>query len=947
MEPTPATPPTETPSTGVDESFSDFAPGSDRRGSPRVLPVIVQPVVPETTGALPSEATATVPRPGTGTIRVIDTAGIAELNFNFPSSDVHIAALDVDLVMVFADNSKLILPNLAVGLLGSNPPKLNFLGKAVTAQAVVAAIGQVTLADATPSIHFSSYDFLPKKPSGPVTGDRENATGQDGIGSGDAPVPPQPIVSGGKFDRQSSETETKTGDFQTPPVREVTAGSVSSGAGATAISNPSVVSPNTANLEEALKSASFAFDSVVSARLLQSVGFTPVDNQFKGATGSAAANADKDASFAAQTTQEVLTGSASADEIWGDNPDTYPAGYAGRTIEITLPSAGVTASTVTISGVPSDFTIIGANFIGGGIYEMAVDKTAANTFTFKVAYKIPVDGTSKDANGFYIGSLFTMNFKFTGVNSKGNTGTVTASAMIGVRDVTQASDQVSTDATTGKLMIGLSKLPTGNIIDGKEGDDTVHAAAGADIIDGGTGHNRVVYDRSNGAVSVDLAAGKGYKNFATDDTYVNIQDVVGSDYDDTLVGDANDNIFIGGKGTDSIDGGGGINTASYASSSASVTVDLLNGSGSGGDAAGDVLKNIRAVIGSEKNDLLIAGTQNATLNGGLGDDTIVSGQGADSLVGGEDTDTNNTLDYRNSNAGVNVNLATGSVSGGDAAGDTFRNFRNLKGSSYNDTLIGDANANVVSGGAGDDLIVVSGGKDSIDGGAGDSDTIDYSEYNIGRGLQLSLTGSETTESYFPALKDQIVNVENVIGTRFGDSISGDAKNDTLIGGGGSDSLVGGMGNDRLQLDWSSINLSRLDGGAGSDTVSFAGSASSMSLSGSSFSNVLSNAEYLDFSGTSGTVNLSLGGDDIQKILTGSSSTSANAGVLDLKFDTSGDSLTLLGNSNYSFWQSSDKNVTTGHITDGSNFSITSGTNSYIYVFDASHQTLLATIHYQV
>jgi Ca2+-binding RTX toxin-like protein len=877
MEPTPSA----TPSTGVDESFPEFASGSDRQGAPRVLPVIVQPVVPETTGALPSQATATVPRPSEGTIRVIDTAGIAELNFNFPSSDVHIAALDVDLVMVFADNSKLILPNLAVGLLGANPPKLNFLGKAVAAQAVVAAIGQVTLSDATPSIHFSSADFLPKKPSGTVTGEQDRATGQDGIGGGEQPQPPQPILSGGKFDRQSSEAETKTGDFQTPPVREVTAGSVSSGTSNSAITNPSVVNTGNAALEDALKSASFAFDSVISARLLQTVGITNNSgNQIKGATGSAAANADKDASFAAQTTAESLTGSSSDDEIWGDNPDTYPAGYAGRTIEITLPSAGVTASTVTISGVPSDFKIIGANYIGGGIYEMAVDKTTANTFTLKVAYKIPVDGTSKDANGFYAGSLFTMNFKFTGVNSKGNTGTVTASAMIGVRDVTQASDQVSTDTTTGKLMIGLSKLPNGNIINGNGGDDTIHAAAGADIIDGGAGHNRVVYDQSNGAVSVDLAVGKGYKNFASGDTYVNIQDVAGSDYNDTLIGDANDNVFLGGKGADSIDGGGGINTASYATSSIAVTVDLLNSSASGGDATGDVLTNIQAIIGSDYNDLLIAGVENATLIGGLGNDTLSGGIGNDSLDGGAGTGDVLDYSYYTGTNGLTVSIANISSSstwssitaatGSDV--DTVRNFEGIIGGAGNDCFTGDSNANYLGGSAGDD---------------------------------------------------------------------------TLIGGGGADTLVGGLGNDRLQLDWSNINLSRLDGGAGSDTISFANSTSNVSLSGSSFSNVLSNAEYLDFSGTSGTVNLQLGGDDIQKILTGSSSTSANAGVLDLKFDTSGDSLTLLGNSNYSFWQSSDKNVTTGQIADGSNFSITSGTNSYIYVFDASHQTLLATLHYQV
>ena len=1019
--------PQSTPSTGTDETFADFSSGGERKLTPGVLPVIVQPVVPETTGAIASQAIATVPRPAEGTIRVIDTAGIAELNFNFKPSEVHIAALDVDLVMVFADNSKLILPNLAVGLLGANPPKLNFLGKPVAAQAVVAAISQVTLADATPSIHLASADFLPKKPKGPTNGDEENATGHDGLGNGEPPVPPQPIVSGGKFDKQAQNSETKTGDFTTPPVKEVPAGSLSVASSNSATSNPSVVNSNTTKLEDALKVASFAFDTLISARLLQTVGVSTEGNQIKGSTGSV--GSDKDASFAVQTEKEVLTGSASGDEIWGDNPAYYPAGTAGRTVEFTLPAAGVTASSVMISNVPSYFKILNAAYIGGGVYEMLVDTTTANTFTLNVAYEIPLEGTGVDSRGFYDGSLFTMNFKFTAKNTLGQTGTLTSSIQIGIRDVEKDGDQIVYDSTTGKPLLGLSKLPTGNIINGNGGDDTIHAAAGADIIDGGEGHNRVVYDMSKGAVSVDLTAGKGYKNFATGDTYVNVQDVVGSDYDDTLIGDGNNNLLIGGKGADSIDGQGGVNTVSYASSNLAVTVDLLNSSGSGGDAAGDRLSNIEVVLGSNNGDLLIGGLQDATLNGGLGDDTIVSGKGADSLVGGEGDDVNNTLDYRNSSAGVSVNLATGAASGGDAAGDSFRNFRNLSGSSQNDTLIGDANANVLSGGAGNDTLDGGAGMDVLDysyytgtngltvnianissssiwssitavsgsdvdtvrnfegiiggagndsfwgdsnnnylaGGAGNdsftdgngNDTIDGGTgidtlYISGNGnsfsINMSGTGPYTLWSGNPANVKSVTNIENIVFSVGNDTFVGDANansvdggsgNDSLIGGGGADTLFGGAGNDLLQLDWSSINLSKLDGGLNNDTVSFAGSTANISLSGTTLSSVISNAEYLDFSGTSGTATVSLGGDDIQKILTGSSSLSANAGVLDVKFDTSGDSLALSANANYSYWNAANNTQLTGTIS----LSGLSSTGTDILVYDSSHSTLLATLHY--
>jgi len=183
----------------------------------------------------------------------------------------------------------------------------------------------------------------------------------------------------------------------------------------------------------------------------------------------------------------------------------------------------------------------------------------------------------------------------------------------------------------------------------------------------------------------------------------------------------------------------------------------------------------------------------------------------------------------------------------------------------------------------------------------------------------------------------------VISNDLDNVITSGSGNDTLVGGGGADSLFGGAGNDLLRLDWSSINY-RLDGGAGTDTINLGGT-SNATLSGSSFSNLLSNAEFLDFSGTSGAVSLSLGGDDIQKILTGSTSSSSNAGLLDVKFASSGDSLSLLSNGNYSYWNSSDVNATTGQIANGTDYSITNGTNSYVYVFDTKHTTLLATLYF--
>ncbi|MEI6573176.1 MAG: hypothetical protein WCO61_06505 [Alphaproteobacteria bacterium] len=815
--------PKTSPSTGVDETFPDFASGSDRTNVPRVLPVIVQPVVPETTGAIASQAIASVPRPSEGTIRVIDTAGLAEINFNFAPSDVHIAALDVDLVMVFSDSSKLILPNLAVGLLGANPPKLNFLGKAVAAQSVIAAISQVTLADATPSVHFSSSDFLPKKPSGPVKGEHENATGQDGIGSGDPPVPPQPIVSGGKYDNRANETQTKTGDFQSPPVREVTAGAVTSGSSNNAISNPSVVTP-TKSIDENPTKSSFAFDATVTGQLFQTVGTAKSGNLIKGATGTGAA--DSNADYAVQNTKEVLTGSATGDEIWGEDPTDYPAGMAGRSLQITLPSSSVTVSKVVVTA-PDGVKIIGAISKGGNDYQL--DVGPGNTFTMKLVYKLPTETTTKDSDGFYTGFKYLFAFEFSGVNTKGEKGTVTASATVGIRDVTSAAEQIGLDPNTGKLMVSLSRDPTGNIVNAGDGNDTVHGAAGADCIDGGDGRDRVVYDLSSDAVSVNLATGTGAKGFARGDTYINIEDVIGSDYNDTLIGNSDDNLLSGGKGDDSLVGGAGRNTlvgsagadtldgtdgsfdlADYSASSTGVTVDLINGTGSGGDAAGDRLINIEAVIGTAQSDLLIAGVSGSSIFGGDGNDTIDAGGTSNStLVGGGG---DNRLDYSQSSVSVSVSLAAGQ----DSKGNQFSNFKNIGGSTHDDTLTGDNGDNIVSGSGGNDLLIMSGGNDTLDGGTGDSDTIDYSSYNGVGGLELTLKGSTIANLSLNAdIKDKVVNVENVIGTKNDDRISGDSNANSLQGGDGADTLSGNDGDDSLS---GGLGADCLSGGTGNDTL---------------------------------------------------------------------------------------------------------------------------------
>jgi Ca2+-binding RTX toxin-like protein len=183
---------------------------------------------------------------------------------------------------------------------------------------------------------------------------------------------------------------------------------------------------------------------------------------------------------------------------------------------------------------------------------------------------------------------------------------------------------------------------------------------------------------------------------------------------DILGGFDGNDLVEGGAGSDQMQGGNGKDMLSYKHSPQGVTVSL-NGTASGGDAAGDVFAGFENLTGSAKNDTLGGDGQNNILNGGLGNDTLAGLAGGDKLIGKNGLDT---ADYADSNAGVTVNLETGQAAGGHAAGDTLSRIENLTGSTLADTLTGDGLANVLMGAQGNDTLNGGGNADSLDGGEG-------------------------------------------------------------------------------------------------------------------------------------------------------------------------------------------------------------------------------------
>ncbi|WP_405401277.1 Hint domain-containing protein [Paracoccus sp. Ld10] len=371
------------------------------------------------------------------------------------------------------------------------------------------------------------------------------------------------------------------------------------------------------------------------------------------------------------------------------------------------------------------------------------------------------------------------------------------------------------------------------------GNDTAEVGyfppnTGADTLDGGAGNDTIAFDSvalNNLAVGIVLNDTGAATNIGFQSVITNFENVRGNAANNAITGNSQDNILwgqggndtlLGGAGNDTIeggadadtlDGGAGTDTLTYANSTAGVNVNLATNTASGGDAQGDTISNFENLTGSAQNDTLTGNTGANTILGGAGNDTIDGGAGADSLDGGAGTDT---LSYAGSTAGVNVNLATAAVSGGDAQGDTISNFENVTGSAQNDTLTGNTGANTILGGTGNDTIDGGAGADSLDGGAG-TDTLTYANSTAGVNVNLATN----TASGGDAQGDTISNFENLTGSAQNDTLTGNTGANTILGGAGNDFLDGGAGNDTLE------------GGAGNDTLTGGAGADRFVIDGAS------------------------------------------------------------------------------------------------------------------
>lgn len=257
-----------------------------------------------------------------------------------------------------------------------------------------------------------------------------------------------------------------------------------------------------------------------------------------------------------------------------------------------------------------------------------------------------------------------------------------------------------------------------DLLRGGAGKDTLHGQAGDDTLIGGGGFDAASFIAAPRAVTVDLTAGTA--SGEGNDQLQSIQEVFGGRYADLILGNGADNWFTGGPGDDTLDGRGGLDTASYADAPGPVVVNLALGFASGDGT--DQLIAIENAAGSAFGDHLIGNHVANRLNGIAGDDTLAGGRGDDTLLGGPGDDRLNggagedSADYSTAPAPVTVDLALGTAVGD--GNDRLNTIEGVYGSAFADTLLGDSGANVLSGAAGDDRLDGRAGSDWLAGNAG-------------------------------------------------------------------------------------------------------------------------------------------------------------------------------------------------------------------------------------
>ena len=505
-------------------------------------------------------------------------------------------------------------------------------------------------------------------------------------------------------------------------------------------------------------------DAGGASRVIPSAATGNVGDQVIGTTGhNTLAGTAFDDELIGLAGNDVLDGGLGADVLnGGPGNDTYVVDNAGD-IVVELPGGGAdTVQTTLQTRILSD-NLEHLTFAGTGDFA-GTGNALANTLTGSNGNDT-LDGAG--GNDRMVGGLGD------------DTYVVSETGDVVVELAVQGHDLVRTSLDTHTLAVNVEDLVytgTGNFNGtGNVGNNTLTGGAGDDVLDGGTGGNDTLFGLGGNDI---LRGGNG---------------------DDVLDGDLGDDTLDGGVGNDTMRGGGGDDT--YVVSAAGDSITELGNEGT--DTVRSAIGTYTLGAGLENLTFTSAaaafGTGNALSNriqGNNGNDTLDGREGVDWMAGGLGNDTyvvDEALDAVVELAGQGTDTVRTSLVS-YTLGDTVENL------TYTGTadFIGQGNAlaNTITGGSGNDLLDGGAGVDRLVGGNGDDIYLVDSALDVV--AEVSATGGVDLVRASSASYTLSNNIENLEFTGTGNfSGTGNTRNNIITGGDGDDSLNGGTGNDRL------------------------------------------------------------------------------------------------------------------------------------------------------
>jgi Ca2+-binding RTX toxin-like protein len=449
-----------------------------------------------------------------------------------------------------------------------------------------------------------------------------------------------------------------------------------------------------------------------------------------------------------------------------------------------------------------------------------------------------------------------------------------------------------------------------DVINGQGGDDIIDGKSGNDLLRGGAGNNTLIGGVGNDTLSTGsggndmIDGGEGedllsvdyrrYYNSSVKSTttfnattnagsittsnsqvsYKNIErlNILGSPYDDLIVGNNGNDTLSGSSGNDTLTGGAGndkfiyYNKDRYADEGTDIITDFA-GVGKGSNPSegmiasldtlqfiGDGLTAQNLLLTQNGNNLEISFQylttgkvilQNFKLEDLDNLPATFSRPAIGNILFDEETSISDSFDVFDADSTQTTLFKGDTVTFLNDLDNNITGFDNS-----NDVINGQGGNDIIDGLSGNDLLRGGAGSNTLDGGTGD-DTLSNSG-STGDNLLFGADGNDSLDISGSYSNGSVLSDSRSLGNN---TLNGGAGNDTLLARGskGNNLLSGGDGNDSFDIsggysnyrglyDSRSLGNNTLDGGIGDDTLVAGGSTGDNLLSGGDGN------DYLNISG---------------------------------------------------------------------------------------------------